>query len=297
MKTAKVVILSAVILQILLGGCAIKDNSQKDILLGFWKFKTDDKIEFAKKNYDDSKWDSIKTDRSWEEQSYQNYDGYAWYRKNVFIPTSLQQASDKNDSLKIFFGKIDDYDQVYLNGSILGENGKNLRKGTLVDTSFKSRGGNGLDRQYTLSVNDNRILWDKMNLIAVRVFDKKGRGGIYSNMDAFIGMKGFEDSISLSNKNFYAVDSKGKVDTTVFIKNLSTLNLNGKLLIVAENIITTEVIYKTSLPVDLNIGENKTIPVSLPVCTDPIKVSFRYEDKKSRTAVYYFTVPYSLIHN
>jgi len=44
-----------------------------------WKFITGDNLDYARPGFDDSRWKSIRVDKSWEDQGYDPYDGFAWY--------------------------------------------------------------------------------------------------------------------------------------------------------------------------------------------------------------------------
>ena len=120
-----------------------------------WKFKVGDNLEYATPNYIDSGWENIRVDKIWEEQGHDPLDGFAWYRVKVFIPSSLKNNAYLKDSLKIFLGKINNFDQSFLNGKIFGINGKNVSIDTQADTSFLNVPTILWDynRRYTLSVN------------------------------------------------------------------------------------------------------------------------------------------------
>ena len=67
-------------------------------LNGMWKFSIGEREEWTSTNYDDSEWESIKVPAPWEEQGFNGYDGYAWYRKTVTVPN----VSEKNKYMKVF---------------------------------------------------------------------------------------------------------------------------------------------------------------------------------------------------
>jgi DUF1680 family protein len=124
-----------------------------------WVFKTGDGADYAKSDFYDKDWKSIEVNKYWESQGYSNYDGIAWYRINVIIPSSLKQGI--NQVLKFSLGKIDDYDEAFLNGTRIGH----------TEAYFKTR-------EYLVPFN--LVNWDKENIIAVRVNDIGGNGGLYS---------------------------------------------------------------------------------------------------------------------
>lgn len=101
-----------------------------------WKFIQGDNLEYAKPDFNDSQWKSLRVDRVWESQGYDPYDGYAWYRVKIFIPSSLKDKAYLKDSLKIFLGKINNFDQTFLNGKIIGINGKNVPSNAIITNEF-----------------------------------------------------------------------------------------------------------------------------------------------------------------
>lgn len=141
----------------------------KHLTISGWKFTMGDKPEYAPTSYNDSNWSTIDVTTYWESQGYEGYDGYGWYRVKVFIPSSLVRNASMKDSLKLFLEKVDDYDQVYLNGRLLGENNLTIRPlYTLPYRSFVDKPTKyDIPRKYRIPLDDERILWDKENLIAV----------------------------------------------------------------------------------------------------------------------------------
>ncbi len=135
-------------------------------LEGYWKFKPANNEEFKNINFDDSKWDEIIVPGFWENQGYKDYDGYAWYRKKFKVSKSI--AGQK---LVLVMGKIDDYDQVYINGKLVGSTGQISN----VDNNL----GDSYDKFRGYYLPDNILNANGDNVIAVRVYDGYKDGGIY----------------------------------------------------------------------------------------------------------------------
>ena len=118
----------------------------------------------------------------WEGQGYKNYDGMAWYRLEFDVPK--QFAGQK---AILLMGKIDDYDETYLNGTRVGRTG-NI-------SPHKSGGGAGTDytrlRAYTIPAD--LLLPDQPNVIAVRVQDVYMHGGIYDGPIGLISRQKYLD--------------------------------------------------------------------------------------------------------
>lgn len=133
-------------------------------LAGLWKFRTGDNPGWKENKYDDSDWAELIVPGHWETQGFPDYDGFAWYRKSVTIPEKY-----KNEKLILVMGKIDDLDQVYLNGKLVGSTG-DMETRSMDDNYLKLRG-------YYISHKD--LNFGGENLIAVRVYDGFIDGGIY----------------------------------------------------------------------------------------------------------------------
>lgn len=133
-------------------------------LRGYWKFSIGDRSEWASTSYDDKEWEEIYVPRRWESEGFNGYDGYAWYRKTF-------DGRDLRDEKVVYLklGYIDDVDEVFVNGKKIGFSGSFLPN---YSTAYRA------ERIYGIPVD--LIDFSGENLIAVRVFDYGGEGGIYS---------------------------------------------------------------------------------------------------------------------
>lgn len=139
-------------------------------LLDFeWKFNTGDDVAWADPAFDDGAWDKLKAGLEWENQGYGTYDGFAWYRQKVVIPSSLKGAAEENGGFILHLGQIDDSDMTYWNGAFLGQTGG-------MPPDYET----GYSKVRAYRIPAARILWDQENTIAVRVFDGGGGGGIFA---------------------------------------------------------------------------------------------------------------------
>ncbi len=132
-------------------------------LVGDWKFKTGDNMQWKNESFNDSTFRNIIVPKTWESEGLPNYDGYAWYRKKFTIPQNLQ-----NQNCVYIAGKIDDYGEIFINGIKIGGQ-INYKTGPNYPSDWDTR-------YYYLF--DRNILKDT-NTIAVRVLDLAGLGGIY----------------------------------------------------------------------------------------------------------------------
>ena len=183
-----------------------------------WKLKIGDSTAWSSPQYNDSGWKAADVSRPWEEQGYPKTDGFGWYRMHVVVPSSLKEKAFLKDSLHFDLGYLDDGGEVYLNGKLVYKNWKtgDIKNGLYGPGSF------------SVSVNDPAVYWDKENMIAVRLFDTGGAGGMYG--DKFdIKMVDVMENVTIStDADFYY----GEKSLTKAIKLRSTsenYNYMGKL--------------------------------------------------------------------
>jgi sialate O-acetylesterase len=113
-------------------------------------------IQFKESSFNDTNWPEIKTPSLWENQQIGNIDGIVWMRKTITL--TAEQA--KKEAV-LHLSKIDDEDQTYVNGVQVGTN-------TLWDAK----------RIYKIPAS---VLKEGANVIAVKITDNTGGGGIYGD--------------------------------------------------------------------------------------------------------------------
>jgi alpha-galactosidase len=245
--------------------CSISLFSQDISITNGWKFKTGDSSVWATKNFDDKDWAPIKIGELWETQGYPNYDGFAWYRLHIVIPSSIKERSFLKEKLRIDLGMIDDGDEFYLNGMLIGKNGGK--------TNDIKQGVYDVQRTYMLSLNDQRILWDKENVIAVRVFDSGGGGGMYDGKYG-IGVADVVDYISINTSGNFQFNGRQVSKKIVLESTSDKYDFSGKLRISVEDPATHLVVFKQIIGADFaktrpfeytykaNVPENKSYTVT-----------------------------------
>lgn len=151
-------------------------------LSGLWKFKTGDRMMWAQKELDDRLWDEIHVPAKWEEEGYSGYDGYAWYRIEVALGETWEGRE-----VDLSLGKIDDMDEVFFNGVRIGAMGK---MPPAPETAWD------VPRNYEIPFN---LVEVGKNVIAIRVFDEGGDGGLYEGEHVIrAGAKALQPDIDLS---------------------------------------------------------------------------------------------------
>lgn len=182
-------------------------------LEGLWKFSVGDDIEWAKSNFNDNNWDNILVPDNWDNY-YDGYNGYAWYRKKFNI-----RSLPNEGSLVLMLGRIDDVDEVFINGVKIGQTGSFM-------PNFES--AYNIERRYSIP---NGLLKESNNTIAIRVYDAGGPGGIVQA--DLLGIF-FDNDISLLSLNlsgkwkFSVIREKGITNLGFNDSGWDEINVPGK---------------------------------------------------------------------
>ncbi len=114
-------------------------------------------------DFDDSKWKTISLPGDTEKSitDYANKDGAFWFRRTFDVP---EDYATKTLILKL--GPIDDFDEVWINGTRIGGIAKDAKDGYSLSREYKIRPG---------------ILNPGPNTLAVRCFDQYGGSGFTSS--------------------------------------------------------------------------------------------------------------------
>lgn len=149
------------------------EDTQID-LMGNWKFIKEDlsePIQGEDPNLDDSGWRTVQPGLGWWSDGFGGYMdlgsylGGAWYRRSFHVPSEFPA-----EQLTLLVGKIDDADEVYINGHLVGATG--MQDGEFIESFWAQL------REYSL---DPAVLnYGGENTIAIRMYNSNGGGGLYS---------------------------------------------------------------------------------------------------------------------
>jgi len=220
--------------------------AQQTIPLNNWKFQTGDNLKWAQPGFDDLAWKPMKVGELWENLGYADYDGYAWYRVKFFLPSSLKQGQ-ANGAVSFALGQIDDCDQTWLNGKLLGQNTEHIPAGNaevLKDMSTLT-GMYTVKRNYIISFSDPRLKWDAENTLAIRVYDIGGGGGMITT-PLTVGLGKLSDYVIFDYRmQLPQALPDGTISKTVTLKNLiAALPTRGKLNIRVIDALTRKTVAK-----------------------------------------------------
>ncbi len=150
-----------------------------------------EKMDWQAPSFDDSAWTDMKLPTYWEDvRGNEKLDGAVWFRKTIVVPKEMA-----GNAQTLSLGPIDDFDTVYFNGKKVGSTGKD------TDNFWEVR------RKYPVPAE---LVREGKAVVAVRVFDHKGNGGIYgAAQELYLGSDiGSDSNISLAG------DWKFKVEKT-----------------------------------------------------------------------------------
>ena len=238
---------------LLIAGFTIASAQDVPLLKG-WKFTTGDSLKWAEPSFNDQNWQPISVSKSWESQGHENYDGFGWYRLHLVIPSSLKASAYFKDSVRFEMGYGDDGYAVYLNGHLIGKNygGDDIRKGfySLCKT--------------VISSTNPAILWDKDNVIAVRIFDTGGEGGLYGESERFkISMVDIMDYAYFNTDGDFNYGDNNSLSKTIKIATGSSYSFKGKLDFIVTDPETGAVFYQKTYDADFAAGRPFTYHYTL----------------------------------
>ncbi len=163
---------------------------------------------YAKVNFNDDTWKKMTLPVHWEEAGHPGLDGIVWFRKKIDIP-----ASWAGKDLQLDLGPIDDEDITWFNG---------VRVGGIQQEGFWSK-----KRAYVVP---GKLVKAGDNVIAVRVTDLQGGGGIYGKEDTmrlYPVEKKEEKGIRLSGEWRYKIAVVRKKTQLINSPNTPTVLYNG----------------------------------------------------------------------
>lgn len=156
---------------------------------------------FADPNLNDADWAKISVAKVWEESGYESIDGIAWYRKSIEL-TNEQAKS----ATEISLGAIDDNETTWINGITIG-----------ATKAYNAK------RIYSIPAN---TLKAGKNVIAIRVEDTGGGGGLYGGTDDKFIMAGGKQ-ISLADDWKFKVTEVQIGSSDIGPNDYPTLLFNG----------------------------------------------------------------------
>ncbi|MEI7470960.1 MAG: glycoside hydrolase family 27 protein [Chitinophagaceae bacterium] len=237
------------------------------------KFKTGNDVNWANPNWDDSRWPEIKTNLNWELQGYDGYNGYAWYRFHITIPSNLKNNSVWKDSLSIFLAKIDDCDEVYLNGKLISKSGSFPEESKGYITTWNTV------QDIHIATNNPLLFWDKENIIAVKTYDGNGGGGLFAGTPS-IHMLDLIDGIQMQ-----AGSNNSNTSQLLNIKNKFSVPITGTLQIAISKATDNGLVSSSSKGIKLTNKMAHLETIKNPGGNDPIQILYTFTESQSKKTI------------
>jgi sialate O-acetylesterase len=140
---------------------------------------------WGKRDFDDAAWKTMKLPILWEDAGLK-IDGAVWFRKIVSIP-----ADWASKELTLTLGQIDDFDTTYFDGKQIG------------DTHGATEESWQIPRKYPIPAG---AAMAGSHVIAVRVFDHFGGGGIYGGPLQLKPADGSAEALDLTGDWHYQIE-------------------------------------------------------------------------------------------
>lgn len=133
-------------------------------LEGEYRMILEDDMAYKEPDFDDSSWDvtTVPTEDG-HEGKYDDYNGYGWFRRSFTLPA---EADGLN--LVLSAGYIDDADEIYLNGVLVGKSGQ-----------FPPDSDSQWFERRLYPVPSEALRYGQENVLAARINDFSGGGGWY----------------------------------------------------------------------------------------------------------------------
>ncbi|RPI24615.1 MAG: hypothetical protein EHM61_16605 [Acidobacteria bacterium] len=192
-----------------LGVC--EENDRAFDLSGLHKISAGDDPAWASPEYDDTGWKRIRIPASWQSQGFKPENSTGWYRIHF---EGREIAGTR--PLGVYFGRIGDVDEVFLNGHKIG--GEGVMGDRRVEAPFVQR---------LYRIPRSLLLPGEDNLLAVRVMNTYVTGGIFENP---VLLGDYSDLLVLKTKRENAmtrVDVILLVSLSIFVLFFLLIHLSG----------------------------------------------------------------------
>ncbi|GGI03351.1 alpha/beta hydrolase-fold protein [Egicoccus halophilus] len=126
------------------------------------RFQLGDDPAWADPDLDDGDWDAVEVPYN-NHPAFDDHDGFGWYRVSFDLPAEADGAN-----LVAALGFVDDADEAYLNGVLIGRSG-----------SFPPNANSQWFEQRLYPVPADAPVYGGRNVLALRVYDLSGAGGWY----------------------------------------------------------------------------------------------------------------------
>lgn len=235
------------------------------------KFKMGDDPSFSSVSLDDSKWETLSVCKTWDAQGKHVDAATGWYRFHVLLTKLMIESSDMKEVVQFALGGIDDADETYLNGELIGKTGQ------FPEDNGGYRSQWSKPRVYNVKLDSKHIRWEQDNVLAVRCYSGGHPGGMFQG-PVIVKVPSRVDGLSLSTTQPDANTMQVQVDSRFQSALSGTLTLkqvdtdNGEVL--------------STVSRKFTVSEKKPAKYLLPVDKSKrVKVVATFTEKKSGRSI------------
>lgn len=181
--------------------CSMQMVAQSISIAGQWKFNMQDDPAFSQPTLNDKDWASVTVPSGWTKLGVLKERAVGWYRTAIEIPENMM-----GQDLVLIAGTIDDADICFFNGQQIGSTGK-FPPG---DESAWD-----VERKYTIP----KTLVKKKNLLAIRVYNGVGDGGLYGGRVMIMIKAAYDQQVAdqiKSKKSYFQLTSSNGLISVVY---------------------------------------------------------------------------------
>jgi len=245
------------------------------------KFHAGDNAAWKASSFNDNGWQEISTTDSWNRQGIKLVRSYAWYR--VKFTPKKKDFSGKNlkYGLNLCIRYIDDADETYLNGVLVG------KTGGMPSDKNGYFGAWDTPRKYNIPANSGIIKWDKENVLAIRVYNEGDDGGVSGDPIHFEVQENPLDGIKMGvEQKTFTAESRFDIK----IDNIFDCTQNGVLTLEMTNAETGSVSKTSTQKVSVKGKKSRTFSFAMPnENTSRLKITYKDNDTQNSTAQTLYT--------
>jgi len=238
------------------------------------KFKLGDNMEWKNPSFDCSDWQTLSMVKTWNNQGINKEKSFGWYIVRFTLPKTMLNAAGAQAGMEFNLGKIDDADEAYLNGELIGKTG-----------SFPTDKGGyrmkyHIERVYKVDTKSKAVKWGQENVLAIRMYNGTEDGGMYSG-GVHIRVANVVDGVLITSSE-PAGGASGACSLDITNDNFSTLKGTVKV-----NVIDMEnnsTLSTTTQKVSIKSKAKKSIAINYPT-GKACQIATTYTDKASGASV------------
>ena len=224
----------------------------QDVVLDNAKFHEGDDPTWASVGIDDASWRDIKSSATWTSQGIKIENGYGWYRFHVNILRSMLEKSDLKETVDFILGGVDDADETYLNGKLIGKTGRFPGDANGYQSQWNVK------RCYRVPASSSLIKWDGVNVLAVRVYNGGDPGGMFEG-PVRVRVPNTIDNLSISIKE--DASAKEGVRSLCTLKSTMKATKSGTFAVKVVDPETDQVLSEKAMKVSVNQKKDRVVSV------------------------------------